>query len=49
MNPASRKQFCYQVPETTEFQVGDTIVDIQLKDLAGNLGPKKEFVVRVVP
>jgi hypothetical protein len=49
LNPLSRKQFCYQVPETTEFQEGDTVVDIQLKDLAGNLGPKKEFVVRVEP
>ena len=50
LNPLSRKQFCYQVPESTEFEFGvDTIVAIQLKDLAGNLGPKKEFVVRVVP
>jgi len=50
LSPTSRKQFCYQVPESTAFQFGvDTIVAIQLKDLAGNLGPKKEFVVRVVP
>jgi hypothetical protein len=45
----TRKQFCYQVPASTEFQVGDTIVAMQLQDVAGNLGPKKEVVVRVLP
>ncbi len=45
----SRKQFCYQVPQTAEFPVGDTVIAIQLRDLAGNLGPKKEIVVRVTP
>jgi hypothetical protein len=43
------KQFCYQVPISGQFQVGDTIIAIQLRDEAGNLGPKKEIVVRVDP
>ena len=45
----TRKQFCYQVPDTAKFPVGDTVVAIQLRDLAGNLGPKKEIVIRVLP
>jgi hypothetical protein len=45
----TRTQFCYQVPLTGAFQVGDTVVAIQLRDLAGNLGPVKEIVVRVQP
>ena len=45
----TRKQFCYQVPASGMFQVGDTAVSIQLRDLAGNLGPKKELVIRVLP
>jgi hypothetical protein len=45
----SRKQFCYPVPQTTEFDIGDTIMAIQLRDVAGNLGPKTEIVVRVQP
>ena len=34
---------------TAEFQTGDTLVRIQLRDVAGNIGPNKEFVVRVQP
>jgi len=45
----TRTQFCYQVPMTAAFQPGDTVVRIQLRDLAGNLGPVKEIVVRVHP
>jgi hypothetical protein len=49
LGTGSRKQFCYQVPATAEFPVGDTVVGIQLRDLIGNIGPKKEIVVRVLP
>ena len=49
LGSGTRKQFCYQVPETAEFPIGDTVVAIQLRDLAGNIGPKKEIVVRVLP
>ncbi|HSP95911.1 MAG TPA: hypothetical protein VL049_01525 [Candidatus Dormibacteraeota bacterium] len=45
----TRTQFCYQVPMTAAFQRGRTIVAIQLRDLAGNLGPRKEIVVDVEP
>jgi hypothetical protein len=41
-------QFCYQVPLTGAFAVGDTEVALHLRDLAGNLGPKKEIVIRVL-
>jgi hypothetical protein len=45
----TRTQFCYQVPMTAAFQEGDTEVAIQLRDLAGNIGPRKEIVIRVQP
>ena len=45
----SRIQFCYPVQASTAFEGGDTIVDVQLRDVAGNLGPPTEFVVRVQP
>jgi hypothetical protein len=47
--PPSRKQFCFQVSQTTVFEAGDTVVAVQLRDVAGNLGPKKEFIIRVLP
>jgi hypothetical protein len=43
------KQFCYQVPLSGAFSIGDNVVGAQLRDLAGNLGPKKEIVIRVLP
>lgn len=49
LDPATRRQFCFQVPLSAQFQVGDTVMAIQLRDLAGNLGPKKEIVIRVGP
>ncbi|MGD9762969.1 MAG: hypothetical protein AB7V27_04560 [Candidatus Binatia bacterium] len=45
----TRRQFCFLSTITTEFQPGDTVVAVQLRDLGGNLGPKKEFVIRVLP
>ncbi|MBX3026038.1 hypothetical protein KF840_14110 [bacterium] len=49
LGTGTRTQFCYQVPMTAAFQPGDTVVAIQLRDSAGNLGPSKEIVVRVQP
>ena len=49
ISSATRTQYCYQVPATGAFQPGDTVVSAQLRDVAGNLGPHLEFVVRVVP
>ncbi len=47
--PTTRKQFCLAVPRTTAFPVGDTIVALQLLDTQGNVGPRKEIVIRVDP
>jgi len=49
LTSSARTQYCYQVPMTGAFQVGDTVVAVQLRDLAGNLGPPREFVIRVTP
>jgi hypothetical protein len=49
LGTGSRKQYCYQVPVTAEFQSGDTVVAIQLRDANLNVGPKKEIVIRVEP
>jgi hypothetical protein len=49
ISSGARTQYCYQVPMTGAFQDGDTVVALQLGDVAGNLGPHREFVVRVVP
>lgn len=43
------EQFCYQVPLSAAFPLGDTTVAIELVDEAGNVGPKKEIVIRVQP
>jgi hypothetical protein len=49
ISSGARTQYCYQVPVSGAFQIGDTVVAVQLRDVAGNLGPPREFVVRVVP
>lgn len=49
LNAATTRQFCFQVPGSAQFQPGDNLVVIQLRDAAGNIGPKKEIVVRVEP
>ncbi|MEO8602850.1 MAG: hypothetical protein ABI629_09755 [bacterium] len=49
LSSGARTQYCYHVPLTGEFQTGDTVVSIQLRDGAGNVGPHREFVVRVLP
>lgn len=45
----TQTQFCFQVPQTVEFPAGDTVLAAQLTDTAGNLGPRKEIVIRVLP
>lgn len=44
----TQKQYCFEVPQTVSFPVGDTILAAQLKDVSGNLGPRTEIVVRVL-
>ncbi len=43
----TKRQFCFQVPQTVVFPYGDTIVAAQMRDTAGNLGPRKEILIRV--
>ena len=44
---ATKRQFCFQVPQTVVFPPGDTVLAAQLRDTDGNLGPRKEIVIRV--
>jgi hypothetical protein len=48
-NCGAYRQYCFQVPLSAGFHVGDTEVELQLRDVVGNLGPPKEIVVRVLP
>lgn len=43
------RQYCFLVPEPAAFQIGTTIVGIQLRDNRGNLGPRRDIVIRVLP
>jgi hypothetical protein len=49
LGSGTQAQFCFQVPATAQFNTGDTVVAIQLKDSVGNLGPRKDIVIRVQP
>jgi hypothetical protein len=42
-------QFCFQVPSSAMFHDNDTVVAVQLRDTSGNLGPRKDIVVRIQP
>jgi len=46
--PANQcRQFCRLVPGTEGFPAGDTILTAQLRDVAKNIGPATQIVVRV--
>jgi len=45
---ASQSQFCIPIAKAWAFPVGDTVVAARVRDDAGNLGPVREIVVRVV-
>jgi hypothetical protein len=49
VHPDSRAQFCAPVPMTMQFPPGDTLVSARVRDVAGNLGPVSQIIVRVVP
>jgi hypothetical protein len=49
LNPVTTRQFCYQLSAAAELPIGDTIFSLQFRDTSGNLGPRKEIVVRVNP
>jgi hypothetical protein len=47
--PKGIVQFC-DTPDTTEsFQSGDTLLTVRLRNVAGELGPTAQIIVRVVP
>ena len=39
-------QFCDQVASVASFPSGDTVISVRLRDVAGNLGPPAQVVVR---
>jgi hypothetical protein len=49
LGAGSVKQYCFQVPESVSFPLGDTVVAVRLRDTGGTVGPPVEFVVRVAP
>ncbi|MDX2169060.1 MAG: dockerin type I repeat-containing protein [Deltaproteobacteria bacterium] len=49
LGSGSSRQYCFAVKNVDEFPDGVNVVAVQLRDVSGNLGPKKEFVVIVEP
>jgi hypothetical protein len=47
ISSSATRQYCFQIPPPSEFPIGDTIFAVQFRDTNGNLGPKREIVVRV--
>jgi hypothetical protein len=41
-------QFCDQVSTTAAFPAGDSLLTVRVADIAGNIGPTAQIVVRVV-
>lgn len=46
VDDASTAQFCLPIAVPWGFRAGDTLVAARLRDLAGNLGPQREIVIR---
>jgi hypothetical protein len=40
-------QFCGQISQNLAFPVGDTLVTARARDVAGNLGPQAQLIIRV--
>lgn len=49
LGSGTRKQFCYQVPQSSAFHLGKTVLAVQLRDTQGVLGPRQEIVIEVEP
>lgn len=49
LSSGTTRQFCFQVPDVAVFPIGDTTVAVQFLDVLGNVGPRKEIVIRVDP
>jgi len=43
----STMQLCLQVPRSLEFPLGETVLSVRVRDIAGNLGPMYQANVRV--
>jgi hypothetical protein len=43
------RQYCFLIPEPSAFPIGETAVGIQVRDNRGNLGPRRDIVIRVLP
>jgi hypothetical protein len=48
VDPTTTAQFCAEVTQSWEFQPGDTVVAARMTDLLGNVGARREIVVRVL-
>ena len=49
MSAGTTRQYCFQVPRVARFAIGDTVLALQFRDEGGNLGPRREIVIRVEP
>jgi hypothetical protein len=49
VDQATQVQFCLQVARTLEVPVGDTLLSVQLRDTARNIGPLRQLILRVQP
>lgn len=49
LSSTSTRQYCFQIPVDAELAPGERIVAVQARDIAGNLGPVREIVIRVLP
>jgi hypothetical protein len=47
LGTGTTRQYCMQVPGSERFPLGDTILALFLRDTHGNLGPRREIVIRV--
>jgi hypothetical protein len=48
VDPTTTAQFCAEVTQSWRFQPGDTVVAARMSDLTGNVGARREIVVRVL-
>ncbi|MGD0949831.1 MAG: hypothetical protein ABSA52_20680 [Candidatus Binatia bacterium] len=42
-------QFCLSVSASLAFPLSDTLLTVQLRDTAGNIGPRQQMLVRIAP
>jgi len=47
VDPTTKVQFCSQVERPFAFPDGDTLLSLRVRDVAGNLGPLRQLLLRV--